>query len=76
MCLCQQHFFLLKPKKVNLKITYKTNKMPQLNMRAMFCELNALTRADGSALLTQGLAKIKYPCNCMWWVCNKVLLHF
>lgn len=27
---------------------------PEINIRKMHCELNALTRADGSALLTQG----------------------
>lgn len=28
--------------------------LPEINIRQMHCELNALTRADGSALLTQG----------------------
>lgn len=31
-----------------------SNEPPEINIRPMFCELNALTRADGSALLTQG----------------------
>lgn len=30
---------------------------PEMNLRPMFCELGALTRADGSALLTQGKHK-------------------
>lgn len=29
-------------------------KESELNLRPMYCELGALTRADGSALLTQG----------------------
>lgn len=27
----------------------------ELSIRPMFCELNALTKADGSVLLTQGI---------------------
>lgn len=31
-----------------------STELSDINIREMHCELNALTRADGSALLTQG----------------------
>lgn len=35
-------------------IAEPSTELPEINIRQMHCELNALTRADGSALLTQG----------------------
>lgn len=32
----------------------KTLEQSEIHLREMYCELNALTRADGSVLLTQG----------------------
>lgn len=44
-------------------IPEQSNELPEINIRQMHCELNALTRSDGSALLTQG----KYVTSTTTW---------
>lgn len=40
-------------------------------LRPMHCELHALTRSDGSALLTQGLNKISFWFRKLIYDCNR-----